>query len=459
MNKKIPTIEDFKQSYLDFSKDLLKAAKIRYLESEPNFPTIERVKFFKGNYSKDLVKEPNYRDYLPIHQDSDFPKKLARSCAKIFYDKDLHAYVLSNKAGNKIKNPTFNQCEHFIYIDIYHSVLNLLINKKRFHFSKKEIINNLNDYFKIWKTGHSKIKRIVPIFHFKSDLKKISIGKQIYLRVIGDKEKSSFWNTAGVLGRHIDLEEFVECYHAFIWDYDNEGEASFRESEQLVDCAITTLRLLKKGNLRIKGIFSLPYFSGIMGPRMMFSGDILPQPSGFWLKNDYELNREELMKFKVIFKRITANSFLIYQAMKISLDRFNMCCQRSNAEDRIIDMVICLESSLLCDVSDELQHRLCMRAAQLCCRTKKPKNTYKFFKLLYEIRSKIIHNGKRFNDPKVQKMFERSPDNIKQDKFLDEIENLVRIILQELLKRLGHISKLEDVCKEIDSKIISSLNK
>ena len=443
----------FEQIFLEFSQELLRSVKKRYKKLEPGFPAIERVLFSNENYSKVLVKKPNFHHILPNPEDPDFPKIAAKRCAKYVYEKKLREqYWVPNKAGDHIKRATFKQAESWVNRDISSPVLHLLITKKRVRFSEKEIISTLNDYLKMWKTEDVKFKVFIPIFNFKSELKKIYLGNGVYIRGISDKEKTSFWDSSSLLRDNIDVWEFAKTSHAFMFEDDNTRRPLTNKREVKVDCAITALRLITKGDFFINGVFSFPNLIGMMGGSVSWGKDILPRHS-FRMQKGYEFKRAELSRFKAIFNKLTENEFLIWNKLKLSLDRFNLSCQRTGLEDKIIDMVICLESSLLYRVRNELQYRLGIRASHLCSFYNNPKSTFDLLACLYKIRSAIVHEGERFGGTAISKLLKGD----RESEFLDKIGDLVRTILQEIIKRLHQAPNLESVCEELDSSVISSL--
>ncbi len=75
------------------------------------------------------------------------------------------------------------------------------------------------------------------------------------------------------------------------------------------------------------------------------------------------------------------------------ISRFNLAYTRRTAEDRIIDLTICLES-LLSDSPDAIAYRMQLRAAALLRKTHKPADVRDLIALVYDIRSKVVHTGK-----------------------------------------------------------------
>lgn len=324
--------------------------------------------------------------------------------------------------------------------------------KNKLTFSKKEIISVLDKYIHLWKTGLPSGEIFVPLLNFKSEIKEINLINGISIKVFSDDEKSKFWNSTDSIFYKIDIKQIAETSHVMFY----KGK-DFLKCNDILECAITVFHIVKTGHIGIEGIQIFPELMRVIMSRGQGTTNEF-RPSGLWFaQKPYEFNRGDVYKFHKIFKRVSANKFEIWNTLKIPLSRFNIFFNREKAEDKIIDMAICLESCLLFGTKDELKYRLSIRGSQLCCLKRKPKKTFKFLILLYDVRSKIVHDGESFGGNKIRKIFNKSADITEHHRFLDELESLVRDILQELISRLSKESNLEIICKDLDSQILSSI--
>ena len=74
--------------------------------------------------------------------------------------------------------------------------------------------------------------------------------------------------------------------------------------------------------------------------------------------------------------------------------RFQPCLCTGPPRNRIIDLCIALESSLLSDVREELVYRLSLRGAALLAGKRDPEVTRWLLRKIYEARSAVVHDGK-----------------------------------------------------------------
>ncbi len=123
---------------------------------------------------------------------------------------------------------------------------------------------------------------------------------------------------------------------------------------------------------------------------------------------------------------------------------------RANAEDRIIDFCIALESSLLSDVGEELIIPSLSPRRGAPCRNERPRVTRWLLRKIYEARSAIVHHGKTLRQlkGKTRSFVLLAPS-------LDEIcEDVVRAILSAYIARLAAGESLEEVNEELDRRLL-----
>lgn len=113
-----------------------------------------------------------------------------------------------------------------------------------------------------------------------------------------------------------------------------------------------------------------------------------------------------------------------------------MACRRVSLEDRILDYSICLESTLLFGMRDELKYRLALRGAKLLGKHCDPQETFNKLKCLYDIRSKIVHDGHTFDTDEVEKEIKRI--GLKPGEFNEATDLLMRQILTAIISKRLH---------------------
>lgn len=150
------------------------------------------------------------------------------------------------------------------------------------------------------------------------------------------------------------------------------------------------------------------------------------------------------------------------ERLKIPLIYFNQYYNVKSVYERIINLAIVLESSLLADTKDELKYRLKIRTSAFL-----NEDYSDIMACFYDIRSAIVHNGviskKDFNYIKKYINHEDYSDAKALFVFVnDYIELLVRKVLNkafEIFALKPNISDYQQLCKDIDNDLIRNLIK
>jgi Apea-like HEPN len=166
----------------------------------------------------------------------------------------------------------------------------------------------------------------------------------------------------------------------------------------------------------------------------------------------YELRTADWDAFTKVYDAVEA----IDEKMSIPRRRFNQAYGRQSGEDTIIDPTIALESCLLPNTREELQYRLSMRGAALLASLRNPVETQTLLKIVYEIRSEIVHNGKLLSDHGLRRKTESLGSVVAKD-FQHACEDVVRDVLRESLLLLAVGGSLADLCQELDDRILLGL--
>lgn len=162
--------------------------------------------------------------------------------------------------------------------------------------------------------------------------------------------------------------------------------------------------------------------------------------------------------------------------LEFSFQRFNKSYGRESDEDKIIDLIISLESCLLPDKVQELSYKLSLRLAKLLSCDEPPKRTYEMIRTAYEIRSRILHNGETFKEHKNKKK-NKKPIKLTRRKYEDvfgvDFVHAFREISRKTIMKLIDINYqrcndfkvdeinddwLSNVATKIDEQIIASFD-
>jgi hypothetical protein len=217
---------------------------------------------------------------------------------------------------------------------------------------------------------------------------------------------------------------------------------------------VTALRLCRSGHVAAPVVFYEPAF-----PTYRRTG-------GGWGRSrvedvaygpKYHLTERNWQQVVTVYKLLER---VDTKGLRVGLDRFSQAYTRRMAEDRIIDLCIALESTLLAGEKDELQYRLSLRGAALLSHLRGPTETQKLLRIIYGARSKIVHDGKSLRDldpEKIEKPLAALNPAWKPEGLAAICEDVVRDVLRTYLERPGNTQGLADVNKELNCRIVEGV--
>lgn len=171
-------------------------------------------------------------------------------------------------------------------------------------------------------------------------------------------------------------------------------------------------------------------------------------------KNQYRLAREEVDALRELFGQlVNPQTQSQLRDLDVGLRRFNQAYARARTEDKIIDLTIALESSLLSDQRDELRYRLATRGAALLSKRRNPKDTYSVLRALYDARSEIVHGGRTLAEIAKNGKIK----GILINELLPKAEQIVREVFIEYLARINPQSSLKMINENLDQTVVNSL--
>ena len=285
---------------------------------------------------------------------------------------------------------------------------------------------------------------IIPLINFTSEINNdFLIGNNFCLKKFPDNEKNYIQHPDNfflgkTLWEMISPISFEES--EFILEYSwnaNSGKPNIKFIMDEIGKIITTFRLFKKGNLGV---------SVILGSTSLLAR--VPEDYKTERFNDkYNLCNSELTNFLELYQIL--GTYNVLRELELTLSRFNKCYGRINNEDKIIDLTVAIESCLLKD-NQELSYKFCLRGTSVLSELEKYKDTQEIFnrlKKLYNIRSKIVHEGKLLEDLK------------ENDDYPNDVENLVRDLIIVLKDRIVNGLPLIKIKEGFDVEILNKLTK
>ena len=455
---------EFRKRYLAFAENVLEETSKRYKAAGQQDVLVQDFRFSNGEYSTFTRSASQLERFIPSPEEEIFPIILANKCAEAFHLSGLSSgFKLSNNDGNAIDNPSLEQLQPFIiHMALDHPIRHLVQNYRRTSFSKRQVLACLDRYIALWSGDASTDPEYAPIYNLETEVQTIQLDDFVSIFRFSDEEKTRIMNALGPLERAIDIQNYASASHVarlkpITGSYSEEEKREIRgRARKALQCAITSLRLLKLQSVGTMGFVRCPTLAGTMGAGFGPLEDFdLPWNRMSRFREPYILDRETLRRFRKIYKLLSANQLENRDGLGLLLRQFNRSCQRERDEDRILDYVICLESALLSGVKSELSYRLALRAAKLLRGRRDPKEIFGYMQCLYNVRSKIVHGNQPPSGATIEK--ETMKIGVPARDFMLETDTLVRDLLSEIIQRVSRQGTFETLCKDLDDEIVSSL--
>lgn len=231
---------------------------------------------------------------------------------------------------------------------------------------------------------------------------------------------------------------------------------------------ITALRLTQAGEVGASAVFSLERGD------FRFRSSIAAMQDRFGVRRregaPYVLTEESMKTARELFQALHGLQPAQREDMDVALRWFNQSYRRDQPEDRIVDLTIALESTLLYALEDELRFRSAVRGVVLLMRagtlasTEERRRVRDTIMTLYDARSKVVHEGaslyaianeKRYKS--IRSKFQASNPGTGITDMADRCEGVVREILKEYLAEMSGGRSIEEINDELDLQLISDL--
>ena len=461
---KKPELEKFRTLYLTFAKAMLKETSIKNQAAGKKDILVQNYQFSGGEYSMFPRHATAQEQYIPSPDDDVFPQTIAKKCADVFFSSGLASgFKISDNSGNPVENPSLERLRPFIIVRVLDlPIRQLVLSYDRTSFSRRQILACLDRYIAHWTGEVATDPKYAPIYNFETEVQAIKLNRYVSIVRFTDEEKTRIMNALGPLEKSINIWNYASASHvAKLRPIDGPcGEDEKRDiqmhARKALQCAVTSLRLLKPEGVGTTGFIRCPDLAGIWGARFGPLEDFdLPWNSMSRFRGLYVLDRGTLSRFRVLYKILSANQFEKWDGLKLLLRQFNRSCQRERDEDRILDYAICLESALLSDVGTELSYRLALRAAKLLRVRRDPKKTFEHMQCIYSVRSKIVHSNQSLGNPAIKREITRI--GMQPREFMRSTDTLMRELLSTIIQRVSRQNAFKTLCKDLDGEIVNSL--
>ncbi len=425
------------------------------------------VQFTDDSFGQSVRMSQNYTAFLRDLDHSLFTMPESIQCAKEHWAKGLlPSPEISDSAGRPIRVTTFEQVQLFLVRELLSPVLDVLNQYGVGKPSHEQILASYHRWRGLWSAIPGTIGQwevSIPLFNFSCDLQQAqAISSQLQLAPFTAEEKTTMWNSSTFpqpfMGIPITFEAFRQTKYKLRGTRSRlqGGRDVGQDIPVELDDIITALRLLKAGDVGALAFFETGRMVG--GP--VTAG--MSRPLALQLRQygtRYDLTESDLPQVTSLYGALQGIGPQ-KKGLAFALRRFNQSYGRDLLEDRITDLTFALDSCLFDTKETELRYRFSLRGAAMLATTRTniltPRQSQFFLFLMYDIRSAIIHSGKRLADLRgMLRKLERV--GLQPDQFPQLCENIVREILLAYVRRLATRQSKQTIIQDLDDSVVDDL--
>ena len=300
---------------------------------------------------------------------------------------------------------------------------------------------------------------IIPLLQFDSDALPIQLTDGTEIAVFMPSEKAEIWEPLNAGFGSLTVDELRSSRGKLVKRTERPRTTHPFPTDNLTTvtwCAITALRLLKPGPVGAR-LHHQREVGPVLHPSASMSSlteFLLPEHSF----GTYRLLQTDVDGFTRLYQLLYGQFGVArFASMVFCLRRFNLSYTRDHLDDRIIDLVIALEGTLLFGAFQELRNRLSLRGATLLRRQRPPHAVYRDLRDLYDVRSKIVHSGKALEELATDGDIRmgRGPSGL--EGYVREVEQLVREVLLAYVERVASGTGVAAVNEMLDRELLTGL--
>lgn len=295
----------------------------------------------------------------------------------------------------------------------------------------------------------------VLLTNFSAEQSSTALG-QFELKKIGCDEKTRIWNGREGGGVIPDLHTIREVTHQLFTQFNlprvetHDPKIVLAEAEDIT----TAMRLRKQGEVGVFGMYITKCPGGnsdigkySCGQRSLFHSRL---DTGYF-RSQYTLESVDIP----VINDLAAGLKKADYGLRIGIGRFNQAYERRSPEDKLIDLTIALESTLLSDVQDELKYRLGIRCAALLADERCAEATQFLARTIYNSRSKIVHEGQHLESQTLK--ITPSSARLAPAEFVQEAEALCRAVLRRYVLAAKAGIPTSKCTRNIEQQIVAKL--
>lgn len=258
-------------------------------------------------------------------------------------------------------------------------------------------------------------------------------------------------------------------YTEFVIKDDKEYDKKVHEIKQNVCDIVLALRLISEGRCQIyngycfaEGCSACVQFE-VSSQLLNMECSHRTNKNALVVEELYNLTSDKIEQATNLFKILQT---LPKDSYAVPVVYFNKYYDSLLPHERIIQLAIFLESTLLAGQTDELNYRLYLRASAFL-----GKDVSKILKLFYAARSQIVHNGHIMKNKDGKDIIKRLKKLINSDRedetellfyFVnDYVEPIIRELFYKsiLLMNSGAINNFDDLAQKLDTFIMKQITK
>ncbi len=431
--------------------------------TDPVQPYITYGKVFleDGSFCQEVNDKPNYLVFMKKHCNLEFNLMPdIENAARVLLDEGiLKPPKMSDNAGREIRNPTFEQMRWFLINQLLYVVEDYLEITNSFEFNEEIFKDSYVEYENSWTRQYKIIVVTIPLIGFDSEVDRIELYDDLSIERFTSDEKTNLWNLLSDSG-FFQIYDYAKCKFKIC------GNCQLKKDdpinlEKIINSAtknITAMRLLHPGDVGSYALSQTDFPPYKIKPIIMHAQSLneclLPRSYFTAIRSPYYLAKNEIESFVKIFNKLIDPEIQgQLQDLDVAIRWFNQSYSRERDEDKVIDLTVALDSSLLFNIKDELKYRMAIRGSALLAKNKDPKDTYSVLRALYDARSSIVHNGLTLGQISKNGFIFGIPAG----ELLKKAQEIARLALTEYLNRITPKNNLKMINEEIDQMILKNL--
>ncbi len=277
-------------------------------------------------------------------------------------------------------------------------IYDAMVSHDSVHIPVEVVLQSFRGYAAMWLSTELKWRVVVPLNLFRAE-HDYELGPNLTIGPLQPDEKNDlaqrYWAPYKPFPL-IDLASLSTMHGKFLWSITTPLDRGTRtqllqqvHEEWLATCrnALIALRLSRDGMVG----FDRAYYV-CTGPA------IFPEYSAVWREDSfastnygtmYSLVDEDVERTRAQIKLVQKHESS--KALNLACDRFLQSYTQLRPENRLIDLVVALES-LLTD-KDDLSYKFRLRGAALMRHKRSAQDTYALLQDMYSARSQAVHDG------------------------------------------------------------------